>query len=288
MCYISIYMKRIGARRSAGSFYGNTVAARNLGGWGFTESVFTEGTRTPLHTHDVAFFYLVVSGICHESCRNTERVNRPRSLVFHPAGEPHRNRWTGLEGRSFNIEIGRRCASLLDSDCPMAREPGGFEGGPPVWIAQCMHREFRLFDPFSSLALEGLAMELLAAFCRGPGIREERTAPSWLRQVRDLLQEHLEGVGLKELSAIAGVHPSHLARSFRKHFSSSIGEYRRRARMQRAIEKLIFSTVPISEIALELGFCDQSHFPKTFKSERGISPNRFQRLRRLGPPHTSA
>jgi AraC family transcriptional regulator len=279
--------KRIGARRPAGSFYGNIVAARNIKGWGFTESIFTEGTTTPLHMHDVAFFYLVVSGICQESFRNAERVSGPRSLIFHPAGEPHRNRWKGLEGRSFNIEIGRRCASLLDSDCPLVKEPVSFEGGIPVWIAQCMYREFRLFDPFSSLALEGLAMELLAACSRGLSIREEHTAPSWLQRVRDMLQDDLSGLGLNELSTIAGVHPSHLARSFRKHFGCSIGECRRKARMQRAIEKLTFSTVPISEIALELGFCDQSHFSRAFKCEIGISPRHFQRLHRLGAPDTS-
>jgi AraC family transcriptional regulator len=280
--------KRIGARRPAGSFYGTLVAAKNVRGWGFSESIFTEGTITPLHTHDVAFFYLVVSGSCQESFRNTERVSSPPSLIFHPVGEPHRNRWKGLEGRSFNIEIGCRCASLLDSNCPLVKEPVSFEGGQPLWIAQCMSREFRLFDPFSSLALEGLAMELVAACSRALGRCEERTVPNWLRRVRDMLQEHLSGrLGLSELSATAGVHPSHLARSFRKHFRCSIGEYQRKARIQRAMEKLTSSTAPISEMALELGFFDQSHFSRAFKCEIGISPRQFQRLHRPGAPDTS-
>jgi len=280
--------KRIGARRRAGSFYGTVVASKNVRGWGFSESIFTEGTITPLHTHDVAFFYLVVSGICQESFRNTERVNGSPSLIFQPAGEPHRNRWKGLEGRSFNIEIGRRFASLLDSNCPLVKEPVSFEGGQPVWIAQCMCREFRLFDPFSSLALEGLAMELVAACSRELGRCDERTVPNWLRQVRDMLQEDLSGrLGLSEISATVGIHPSHLARSFRKHFHCSIGEYQRKARIQRAMEKLTSSTTPICETALELGFFDQSHFSRAFKCEIGISPRQFQRLRRIGAPDTS-
>ena len=264
------------------------MAAKNIRGWGFTESIFTEGTITPLHKHDAAFFYLVVSGVCQESFRNAERVSGPRSLIFHPAGEPHRNHWKGLEGRSFNIEIGCRCASLLDSNCPLVKEPASFEGGTPTWIAQCMYREFRLFDAFSSLSLEGLALELVAACCRGLGGCEERPVPSWLRRVRDMIQDHSSGrLGLSELSATAGVHPSHLARSFRKHFRCSIGEYQRKARIQRAVEKLTSSAAPISETALKLGFFDQSHFSRAFKCEIGISPRQFQRLHRLGAPDTS-
>ena len=288
MLHLNCMGRRIGARRRVGSFYGTVVASKNVRGWGFSESIFTEGTITPLHTHDVAFFYLVVSGICQESFRNTERANGPPSLIFHPAGEPHRNRWKGLEGRTFNIEIGRRLASLLDSNCPLFKEPVNFEGGQAVWIAQCMCREFRLFDSFSSLALEGLALEVVAACSRELDHCEERTVPSWLRQVRDMLQEHLSGtLGLSELAATVGIHPSHLARSFRKHFHCSIGEYQRKTRIQRAMEKLTTSTTPISETALELGFFDQSHFSRAFKCEIGVSPRQFQRLRRIGAPDTS-
>src|SRR5438128_1653965 len=34
---------------------------------------------------------------------------------------------------------------LLDSNCPLAKEPVSFEGGQPDWIAQCMSRAVRIF-----------------------------------------------------------------------------------------------------------------------------------------------
>src|SRR5438128_7297401 len=39
--------RRIGTIRPAGSFYGTFLAAKNVRGWGFSESIFTEGTITP-------------------------------------------------------------------------------------------------------------------------------------------------------------------------------------------------------------------------------------------------
>lgn len=265
------------------------MAAHKVEGWGFTESTFNAETATPLHCHDSAFFYLVVAGTCVESCRRSERVSEPSSLVFHPAAEPHANRWTGVEGRCFSIEISRDRASRLPTDSPVISEPARFIAGAPSWIAQRMYHEFSVMDPFSALVLEGLALELVAVCSRGATISRDRGVPAWLRRVRDVLHDHLsQPLGLNDLSVVAGVHPSHLARAFRKHYRCSIGEYQRKARLERAIVKLSSSTVPIAQTALELGFYDQSHFSKTFKRETGLSPLQFQRLHGKGEPDTSA
>jgi AraC family transcriptional regulator len=106
-------------------------------------------------------------------------------------------------------------------------------------------------------------------------------APSWLRRVREALEDsYLLSPSLAELSGIAGVHPVHLSREFRKHYQSTIGEFIRKRRIEHASHLLANSETPLSEVALTCGFSDQSHFCAMFKSHTGLTPAKFRDLSR--------
>jgi AraC family transcriptional regulator len=72
------------------------------------------------------------------------------------------------------------------------------------------------------------------------------------------------------------VHPVHLARTFRRYYHCSPGEYVRRLRLESATRELCASDASLIEIALAAGYCDQSHFSKSFKRHTGMSPARFR------------
>jgi transcriptional regulator GlxA family with amidase domain len=55
------------------------------------------------------------------------------------------------------------------------------------------------------------------------------------------------------------------------------GEYRRAARVRAASSLLLESSSPISRIAHECGFSDQSHLTNVFREATGISPRRYRR-----------
>jgi AraC family transcriptional regulator len=74
------------------------------------------------------------------------------------------------------------------------------------------------------------------------------------------------------LASAVGVHPVHLARSFREAHGASVGEYLRRLRVEFAQREVLRTDAPLSEIALSAGFCDQSHFGRTFKRHTGVTP----------------
>lgn len=59
---------------------------------------------------------------------------------------------------------------------------------------------------------------------------------------------------------VAGVHPCHLAQTFREQMGESIGSYVRRLRVTWPLAGLTATDVPVSQVALSAGFCDQSHF----------------------------
>jgi AraC family transcriptional regulator len=137
--------------------------------------------------------------------------------------------------------------------------------------------ELRDGDLDWALAAEGIALQLLAVVGRDAA-RSER-AP-WLREVRDLLHERVPGQpgSLADLAAFAGVHPAHLARSFRRSFGQSVGDYARALRLEWAAEELAREDTCLADIALRAGFADQSHFTRAFRRHTGVTPGRYRQL----------
>jgi AraC-like DNA-binding protein len=146
-------------------------------------------------------------------------------------------------------------------------------------------------DDAAALALEGLTLELLAILVR----RRRESArpgppPGWLRHVRQALNDrHSEReLRIADLASAVGVDPAHLARTFRGHYGMTAGAYLREIRVQRAADALTRSSVPLSQIALDAGFADQSHFTRLFRTAYGVTPQRWRALRSLEPSIASA
>jgi AraC family transcriptional regulator len=89
---------------------------------------------------------------------------------------------------------------------------------------------------------------------------------------------YLLAPSLAELAALAGVHPVHLSREFRRHYHMTVGEYIRKRRIQHASQLLSHSGLSLSEIAATCGFSDQSHFCALFKRHAGMTPAKFRDL----------
>ncbi len=134
-----------------------------------------------------------------------------------------------------------------------------------------MYYKFREMDDDSLRALEQALLEGRSVTSSG------RTFPKWLERVRNILEQRFaEPFKLSEIAAEAGVHPVHLAREFRKHYGTSVGEYLRRVRIEYACRELMGSNAAVTNIAFAAGFADQSHFSRTFKRLCGTTPGRYR------------
>jgi AraC family transcriptional regulator len=152
----------------------------------------------------------------------------------------------------------------------------------PIWLAMRLYREHLRNDDVSGLAMEGLALEVLAECARCHACVPERNAPPWLRRVRELLHDRFaENLTHEAIAAAVGIHPVHLARAFRRHCGSTLGDYIRKLRVQFAAHKLVTTDEPLTGIALGAGFSDQSHFNRTFKRQTGMTPATFRKSSRL-------
>jgi AraC family transcriptional regulator len=265
-------------RLSAGTFFGQTQKRLEVAGLTFAESVYSAGLRIPPHEHANAFFCFVVEGRYEEVYGGKSRTGSTSTLAFHPAGERHSNHWCGEGGRAFHIDISQKRARSIREHGPVLDAPADFRGGEAPWLAGRLYREYRRPDGASPLALEGLALEILAEASRQVVLAPERTPPRWLRRARELLHDRFsEDLSFDEIATEVGVHPVHLARTFRRHFGCTQGEYVRKLRVEFACQRLATTDTPLVEIALAAGFSDQSHFTKTFRHRTRMTPGEFRR-----------
>jgi len=112
----------------------------------------------------------------------------------------------------------------------------------------------------------------------GAGAKSPALAPWVLRRVGKYLDDHIgDNVQLEDLAKLASVSRFHFARCFRISTGETPMGFLRRRRIERAMQLLERGDRSISDIAVELGFYDQSHFTRHFTRIVGTTPGRFAR-----------
>jgi AraC-like DNA-binding protein len=89
------------------------------------------------------------------------------------------------------------------------------------------------------------------------------------------------------LARVAHVSPAHFARQFRAVFGETPHRYLQRRRIERAMELLRDTDLPVTEVCLEVGFASLGTFSRTFSAVVGESPSAY-RERTVGERRAAA
>jgi len=99
-----------------------------------------------------------------------------------------------------------------------------------------------------------------------------------LKQVMDYMNEHLaEDLPLNAIANQIGMSQSHFFRLFRQSTGLSPHQYRLQQRIERAKKLLLHSELSIADIAISVGFYDQSHLARHMRRLLGVSPKQLRR-----------
>lgn len=94
-----------------------------------------------------------------------------------------------------------------------------------------------------------------------------------LQNILEYIDLHLdENLKVDELAGRCGMSYSHFARSFKEMYGRSCKEHLEILRMEKAEEMLKFTDYSLNDISQELGFSDCSHFIRTFRKHKGVTP----------------
>jgi AraC family transcriptional regulator len=102
-----------------------------------------------------------------------------------------------------------------------------------------------------------------------------------LRRLLDYMHVHShEALSIRKLASLSGLSPSQFARGFRETTGLSPHRYLSDLRIERARHLLERTDKSVTEIALECGFVQPSHFATTFRMRVGMSPRAWRVTRR--------
>jgi len=100
--------------------------------------------------------------------------------------------------------------------------------------------------------------------------------PSRWRDVLALIEERCaDPLPLAMLAATAGMSRYHFVRAFRREVGMTPHAWQIDARIRRA-RRLLGEDLPLAEVALRLGFADQSHFQRAFKQRVAATPREYK------------
>ena len=234
-----------------------------------TSTVWSSPWAMPWHSHGEARLVVVLRGSFQEHWKANVLECSDGSAIFRPEGQLHREAFS-RQGSYVSIPLST--AELSEPFCSRSDRIAA--------LGHALQRELRYADRFTSLSVEGLALQILAELGRSHATKERR-APSWIAELCEYIRSNPTQAGsLASLAGIAGRHPAHVARAFHEHVGMTLGEFARMQRVQFARKLLETSDARVSQIAARAGFFDQAHFSRSFRAIFGVSPSEYRRSRR--------
>ena len=260
------------ARTTAGREF--DLPVRAFSGAVAHRAVHTGPMRLEEHAHDWPCLALHLLGRYRECNSGGETRLAGPTAVLHAPGEAHRE---AFEEAGAEVLI-------LQFD-PSWLRAAGWEGaldrcrtwawGEAAGAARDLARNWmdsRLTE--RSLA-HATARFLRLAYALGP----PKARPAWLEEAL-----HGETTGVRSASDLARAcsrHRAWVARAYRSAAGEGLRETVRRRCVERAMALLRANAAPLAEVALDAGFCDQSHMIRAFRRQLGRTPGQV-RAAKLG------
>ena len=205
--------------------------------------------KLPRHCHREPFAAVVLAGGYDEAGDTGRHRVSAGDVIFHKAFESHLDLFH------------RPGAEVLV--LPLPRDWNGLAVGT-------------LDDPDAvARSAEQDVNEALELFASGVTARQAQVH-DWPDALAQALQAN-PSLNLAAWAETAGLHPGSLGRGFACVFGIGPAAYRLTQRVQRAIALLQGTDAPLSQIAAECGFADQSHMTRSVKAVTSTPPASLKR-----------
>jgi AraC-like DNA-binding protein len=99
-----------------------------------------------------------------------------------------------------------------------------------------------------------------------------------IKQVEGYIQMHYsDRLQMSQLASVAGLSTTYLSCLFRQETGSTVVDYIRNIRICKAKTLLRYADIPVTEVAWQCGYQDNSYFTREFKKASGCSPLEYRK-----------
>lgn len=273
-CVQPVNLKRIPIIRAHENYFGRVAWLREFGAITLAETHYAANTTVPNHRREFPGFFMPLRG-AFELVRGSSRSRIWRGRAsYHNPEDVSSLRVLTPGARGFNVEV-REGWTAAFAALPERITLRGSK--IPLILAQ-LHRELRVQDAASALAVQGLVLQAMAELTREVQTSSSKP-PLWLRQAVGFLADNVgDRVDMKHLAAVAGIGARDVMKGFKRFFNRTPAEYLRCHRIAMARQRLVETGESIAQVANDLGFYDQAHFCHEFKKATGCSPTEYRKL----------
>lgn len=226
---------------------------------------------TPLHTHENPHLSLGLKGQMVVTRKSPAGLtSNIEQFSYVHAGEAHQTFLVSATGKNINLELEPSFFARYELAESHFNKLTATPGASVLMLKLYKELQFQdsaFTDNIHTLILSMLQPQLATS---------QKAAPAWVPIVRELLCDHWNGeITLQQLSSAAHVHPVTVSKYFTRYFGCSLGEYRRRLKVERALQLMNSSGKSMTEISYLCAFFDQSHFIRAFREATGFPPGKF-------------
>ena len=130
-------------------------------------------------------------------------------------------------------------------------------------------------DAAHMLHYRNRAIEELAG--RVAEVMDRTRSSDHVERCKDYVRKHYrEKLYLDEIAGSLGLSPGYLSKLFKKETGMCLQDYINEERVVRAANLLVYSELPLAEIADYVHFPNQSYFGKIFKKYKGMTPRAWR------------
>ncbi|CAI8843056.1 AraC family transcriptional regulator [Pseudomonas sp. IT-196MI5] len=241
------------------------------------------------HVHDGYVIGMIMAGAQRYRYRGAEHLAGSGTLVLINPDELH----TGHKGtedgwlyRAFYPDSGQITSLLAELELPTRHLPAF---GATLYRDQDLVNGFcqlhRLLEsPATALQQQTVWRELVLSLLQRHAAVPDAGKPGKEHRAVSLAKELLQAQlaappSLEALAAAVNLSPFHFARVFRRATGMPPHTWLMQQRIARARAMLQSGCLPL-EVAMQLGFADQSHLSRQFKQVYGVGPGAYRSAKR--------
>lgn len=147
-----------------------------------------------------------------------------------------------------------------------------------VWQA-CAREDygyaFQVRSTLSELVL--LLQQHMPDARKAPSLKQQRDAERIKIMLQFIHDHSTDPLNTAVIAGAAAISESECLRCFRSTIGTTPIQYVRQYRVQKAVELLTSTELPVSAVCEQCGFQDVSYFTKTFREMKGCAPTMFRR-----------